>query len=204
MRQFGANGQQRLLDIGAADGIGLPFFEPLFQEVVCLNYYENHSRELQQAYPGRTAITADAPSIPLEDASVSFVVSLETLHCIPDRRLDAIREVHRVLKPGGHFILRVPTEVGYVALIKYISRAISGHALAEGMTPRMLLRHLFPTWSHVTQYDKGRQIGFDAYHFKRSVEPWFDVVASRVIPLPILFPFNLMVVGRKKDRPSAD
>ena len=118
MLRLKANDSQRLLDIGAADGIGLPFFEPIFKEVVCMNYYEDHAQELQRAYPGRTSLTADARSIPLAASSVSFVVSLETLHCIPDRRLDAIREIHRVLEPGGHFIFSVPIEVGYAAVIK--------------------------------------------------------------------------------------
>lgn len=199
MRRLGANHSQRLLDIGAADGIGLPYFEPIFKEVVCMNYYEDHSRELQQAYPGRTALTADARSIPLADSSVSFVVSLETLHCIPDRRLDAIKEIHRVLEPGGHFIFSVPIEVGYTAVIKYLSRAMTGHALAAGMGPSMLVKHVFPRWSNVTQYDTGRQVGFDAYAFQRSIEPWFDVLTTRVLPLKAIFPFNLMVAARKRN-----
>ncbi|MBX3423901.1 MAG: class I SAM-dependent methyltransferase [Pirellulaceae bacterium] len=197
MQQLGAHQQQRLLDIGAADGIGLPFFEPLFKEVVCLNYYENHCRELLSAFPGRTVVAADARNIPLPDGGFSFVVSLETLHLIPERREDAIRQVHRLLEPGGHFIFSVPIEIGYTALLKYFSRGLSRHGL-DGMNFPMALRHVFPKAFNVKQFDKGRQVGFDAYDFRDSIAPWFDVIRTRVLPLPVLLPFNLMVVARRK------
>jgi ubiquinone/menaquinone biosynthesis C-methylase UbiE len=55
---------------------------------------------------------ADAESIPYDDASFDLVVGHAVLHHIPDVEL-ALREVLRVLKPGGRFVFAgEPTTVG--------------------------------------------------------------------------------------------
>jgi SAM-dependent methyltransferase len=55
---------------------------------------------------------ADAESIPYDDATFDLVVGHAVLHHIPDVEL-ALREVLRVLKPGGRFVFAgEPTTVG--------------------------------------------------------------------------------------------
>jgi ubiquinone/menaquinone biosynthesis C-methylase UbiE len=55
---------------------------------------------------------ADAESIPYDDATFDLVVGHAVLHHIPDVEL-AIREVLRVLKPGGRFVFAgEPTKLG--------------------------------------------------------------------------------------------
>lgn len=55
---------------------------------------------------------ADAESIPYDDATFDLVVGHAVLHHIPDVEL-ALREVVRVLKPGGRFVFAgEPTTVG--------------------------------------------------------------------------------------------
>ena len=187
-----------MLDIGAADGIGLPFLKPLVDRLVSANYYENHTREFQAAHPGEEVITADARDLRLPDGCFDIVVSFETLHLIPVDRLKAISEIHRVLRPGGLLVCSVPIEIGHSALIKLIARAKSGHQL-DGMTLGLAFKHMFPRRFDITQYDRGRQIGFDAYRFRRDIESWFNVIETRALPLPILLPFNLLIVARRKD-----
>jgi SAM-dependent methyltransferase len=52
-------------------------------------------------------VVGSATDIPLGDASFDTVVSTEVLEHVPDP-LKALREMHRVLKPGGHLILSTP------------------------------------------------------------------------------------------------
>jgi len=47
--------------------------------------------------------TGDASNLPVENESVDLVVNVESSHCYPDFTA-FIREVERVLKPGGHFM----------------------------------------------------------------------------------------------------
>lgn len=68
-----------------------------------------NARGLGLAVDGRVA---DAESIPYDDASMDLVVGHAVLHHIPDVEL-AIREVLRVLKPGGRFVFAgEPTTIG--------------------------------------------------------------------------------------------
>ncbi|ADD44489.1 class I SAM-dependent methyltransferase [Stackebrandtia nassauensis] len=59
-----------------------------------------------------TGRVADAETIPCEDASVDLVVGHAVLHHIPDVE-QAMREVLRVLKPGGRFVFAgEPSRIG--------------------------------------------------------------------------------------------
>lgn len=65
---------------------------------------------------------ADAESIPYDDASVDLVVGHAVLHHVPDVEA-ALREVLRVLRPGGRFVFAgEPTRYGD-AVAKALSRA---------------------------------------------------------------------------------
>ncbi len=52
-------------------------------------------------------VVGSATDIPLADASFDSVVSTEVLEHVPDP-LKALREMYRVLKPGGHLVLSTP------------------------------------------------------------------------------------------------
>lgn len=52
-------------------------------------------------------VVGSATAIPLGDASFDTVVCTEVLEHVPDP-LKALREMHRVLRPGGHLILSTP------------------------------------------------------------------------------------------------
>lgn len=190
-----------LLDIGAADGIGLPFLKPLAKRVLSVNYYEDHTKEFKLAHPNDEVITADARDLPLPSASFDGVTSFETLHFIPGstERIKCLKEIHRVLRPSGLFVCSVAIEVGYPALIKLAARAATGNQLG-GMSLPMALRHCFYRLSNIEPFDKGRQVGFNAYRFVNDVASLFSVLETRAIPIPLLFPMNLLIVARKEDR----
>jgi ubiquinone/menaquinone biosynthesis C-methylase UbiE len=77
---------------------------------------------------------ADAESIPCPDASVDLVVGHAVLHHIPDVEL-ALREVLRVLRPGGRFVFAgEPTRYGDL-VARRLSRLTWRAARAAGRLP---------------------------------------------------------------------
>jgi SAM-dependent methyltransferase len=77
---------------------------------------------------------ADAETIPVPDASVDLVVGHAVLHHIPDVEL-ALREVLRVLKPGGRFVFAgEPTRIGdrYARRLGRVTWALSTRLAAMG------------------------------------------------------------------------
>jgi ubiquinone/menaquinone biosynthesis C-methylase UbiE len=77
---------------------------------------------------------ADAESIPYPDASVDLVVGHAVLHHIPDVEL-ALREVLRVLRPGGRFVFAgEPTRYGDV-VARRLSRLTWRTVRAAGRLP---------------------------------------------------------------------
>lgn len=57
-----------------------------------------------EGFEGFRRFVGDAQCIPLATSSVELVISYNTLEHVPNPDL-AFREIHRVLKPGGHVIL---------------------------------------------------------------------------------------------------
>jgi ubiquinone/menaquinone biosynthesis C-methylase UbiE len=95
----------RVLEIGAGSGLNLKFYPAAVNEVIALEPDQRLVRMAQQ-HTGETLrpvsfLEASAEEIPLEDRSVDTAVSTWTLCTIPP---DALREVHRVLKPGGKLL----------------------------------------------------------------------------------------------------
>lgn len=84
---------------------------------------------------------ADAESIPHDDASFDLVVGHAVLHHIPDVEL-AMREVLRVLKPGGRFVFAgEPTTIG-----DWYARRL-GRLTWQATTRVTRLPHLRASWS---------------------------------------------------------
>jgi SAM-dependent methyltransferase len=61
------------------------------------------------------AVVADLAHLPYEDAEFDLVFSKYVFEHL-DRPLDVMRELRRVLKPGGHLLIHTPNRWHYVAL----------------------------------------------------------------------------------------
>lgn len=187
-----------LIDIGAADGIGVPFLRPLAGEMLSVNYYEEHTREFRAAHPGERVLTADARDLPLPDGSFDLCTSFEALNCVPTRedRIRCLGEIHQVLKPGGFFVVSVPIEVGYPALIKYAARRFTGFE-TNGIGLRAAIRHSLYRFTDIGGDGQGCHAGFNVHVFVADMKRDFDILETRSIPIPILFPMNLLIVARR-------
>ncbi len=98
-----------VLEIGFGSGLNLPWYPPGPAGVARLYAVEpsdeawRMARQAIEAAPFPVErIGSTAETLPLSDASVDAVASTWTLCTIPDVE-NALREVRRVLKPGGAF-----------------------------------------------------------------------------------------------------
>ncbi len=73
-----------------------------------------HEKNLQiRDLPNVTFLLAGAEAIPLEDATVDVVFMFKSLHHVPVELMDqALREIRRVLKPGGYAYISEPVYAG--------------------------------------------------------------------------------------------
>jgi ubiquinone/menaquinone biosynthesis C-methylase UbiE len=97
----------RVLEIGIGSGLNLPFYSSNAQQVIGLDPSPQLLAMARRS--GRVAsgyvefIEGSAEKIPLDSGSVDTVVTTWTLCSIP-AVLDALREMHRVLKPSGRLL----------------------------------------------------------------------------------------------------
>jgi len=120
--RLGVRPGMRAIDIGA--GLGRHSYE-LFRRGADVTAFDQNADEMRQVgemlealrlegegVPGVSkgeAVVGDALALPYEDASFDVVLISEVLEHVPDD-VDAIREVVRVLRPGGVAAVTVPRE----------------------------------------------------------------------------------------------
>ena len=97
----------RVLEIGIGSGLNLPFYSRNVARVIGLEPSPRllaMARQVERTGNGSVEfIEGSAEAIPLQDASVDTVVTTWTLCSIPDA-LRALRDMRRVLRPGGHLL----------------------------------------------------------------------------------------------------
>ena len=79
-------------------------------------------RRARRRAPALPLVALDASSLPFRSGSVDAVTFHSVLYLLPDRAA-ALREVHRVLRPGGRVVLLEPQE-GLRATILGMARAL--------------------------------------------------------------------------------
>jgi ubiquinone/menaquinone biosynthesis C-methylase UbiE len=109
-----------LLDVGAGTGRFLSFVKSVQPrlKVIALDLsepYLERARRALAANRGTRFVNAPAENMPLKDSSVDVAVSIYLFHELPPRVRTAVaREIARVLKPGGLFVLADTIQYGDV------------------------------------------------------------------------------------------
>jgi ubiquinone/menaquinone biosynthesis C-methylase UbiE len=109
-----------LLDIGAGTGRFLSFVKTVQPKLktIALDLsepYLDRARAALSKFSGTEFIAGAAEAMPLPDASVDMAVSIYLFHELPPKiRAQAAREIARVLKPGGVFVLADTIQYGDV------------------------------------------------------------------------------------------
>ena len=87
------------LEVGAGTGKFIPMLIDCGGTIVAVEPIDNMRARLAQAFPRVEALRGTAEHIPLRDASVDAIVCAQAFHWFATRA--ALREMRRVLKPGG-------------------------------------------------------------------------------------------------------
>jgi ubiquinone/menaquinone biosynthesis C-methylase UbiE len=131
----GAGPSDRVLDVGCGTGYFARRISPRIEPggtVVgidpsrpMLDYASRH------APANCTFLAAGAERLPFEEASFDVVVSSLAFHHFPvDRRAEAVREMFRVLRPGGRLFIADFRPPGGAVLGKIVG-AFTAHAMAD-------------------------------------------------------------------------
>jgi ubiquinone/menaquinone biosynthesis C-methylase UbiE len=103
-RELVAAAHGRVLEIGCGTGLNIKHYTDAVDELILTEPEPGMRRKLQRRL-GRGARVLDAPAerLPVADASVDTVVSTLVLCTVPDAD-PALREIARVLRPGGQLL----------------------------------------------------------------------------------------------------
>jgi SAM-dependent methyltransferase len=98
-----------VLDVASGEGYGSALLAQVARSVVGVEYSGATAVAAAANFPRPNLqfLRGDARALPLADACVDAVVSFETIEHF-DRQHDFLREIHRVLRPGGCFIVSTP------------------------------------------------------------------------------------------------
>jgi ubiquinone/menaquinone biosynthesis C-methylase UbiE len=117
-RHLGGSAAPALLDIGAGTGRFLSFVKSARPDwkAIALDLSEPYLKRARSALRGASDVefvAAPAEAMPLADASVDAAVSIYLFHELPPKvRAAAAKEIARVLKPGGVFVLAETIQYG--------------------------------------------------------------------------------------------
>lgn len=94
-----------VLEIGTGSGYGIEIIAPHTEQFITVDKFMAQNR---QALPDNVEFRqATVPPLPFESGSFDYVISFQVIEHIKDD-IELVRELHRVLRPGGKVIITTP------------------------------------------------------------------------------------------------
>ncbi|MDE2439297.1 MAG: methyltransferase domain-containing protein, partial [Patescibacteria group bacterium] len=149
LKQY-ASPEKYFLDAGAGRGPYCMLASPLFKNVTCWEYNENelaHARKACARFSNISYARVDLRNTPAYDGSFDVIVCSEVLEHIPERE-QAVRELRRLLRPGGTLLVSMPNSWSLFYLrVRIVHRALLKKKLSPGDPDWEFIQHLlFPFW----------------------------------------------------------
>ncbi len=114
--------RKKILDIGGGFGRMVPEYASLFEKCVLMDPSEkllDQAKKFCHRYQNVLIKRGIVEKIPQKDDSFNTVISIRTFHHLSDPR-KAIKEISRVLKPGGFLILEFANKMRFKNILKAV------------------------------------------------------------------------------------
>ena len=96
-----------LLELGCGEGRGVELLAPLADSYLGLDKIKPVIEKLSDKYPDYQFLNEVFPPFPFEDNSFDTIVTFQVIEHVKDDE-GFIKEMHRVLKPGGKALITTP------------------------------------------------------------------------------------------------
>ncbi len=123
LRRLLPSSGELLLEIGAGAGRNTPRYQG-FRRIVLLDYSRTQLRQAQERLgrgQGYVYVAADAYRLPFVPSLFDAATMIRTLHHMVAPEA-VLQQVHRVLRPGGIFILEFANKQNLKAILRYALR----------------------------------------------------------------------------------
>jgi len=97
-----------VLEVGSGEGYGIVELAPITEKYIAVDKYDTHISDELKEENDITFIQTEVPPLKgIDDDSVDFVVTFQVIEHIQNDEL-FLKEINRVLKPGGKLIMTTP------------------------------------------------------------------------------------------------
>jgi 2-polyprenyl-3-methyl-5-hydroxy-6-metoxy-1,4-benzoquinol methylase len=204
----------RLLDFGCGDGELAKLLRARFPaaEIACYEPAPSFRQQAAENLAGLAGVELTADTATLSADSFDVIFCLEVLEHLPERETEALlSEVERLLSRRGRFVVGVPNELHFSALVRGLFRRLRGRRDFDTM-PRNILAAVFgrpPRSRPASEIVPGsfyyrRHMGFDHRALGQVLESHFRVQRTYGSPapwLPLGLNFEVYLVCSPKDVP---
>ena len=121
--------QGDLLELGCGEGRGVELLDPLATSYIGIDKIKDIIDRLEDKYPGYQFMSGVFPPFPFEDNSFDSIVTFQVIEHVKDDE-GFVREIHRVLKPGGKALITTPNIKMTLSRNPWHEREYTGDELA--------------------------------------------------------------------------
>lgn len=100
----------KVLEIGTGSGYGIEIISPVADEFLTIDKFETSALEKIKGHENVKFLQMNIPPLTgLEDNTFDFVITFQVIEHIK-KDSEFVKEIHRVLKPGGKLIVTTPNK----------------------------------------------------------------------------------------------